>query len=165
MSMVTVPFALVFFLFEWSAVLVLFFVALLSQQLAAATFAGKSVAKAMLTANLFGAAVSILFYEINVVAPVIATPILLCVLLCLVMGALSKSSHSLAPAAGSALTTVLVIYGGSIAPFADEADEKSIVRVLYIVAAATFVITSYAVVDEFLPERKKRDEFKVPRTS
>ena len=161
MSMVTVPFALVFFLFEWSAVLVLFFVALLSQQLAATTFAGKSVAKAMLTANLFGAAVSILFYEINVLAPVIVTPVLLCMLLCLVMGTLSKSSHFLAPAAGSALTTVLVIYGGSIAPFADEADVKSIVRVLYIVAAAGFVIISYIVVDEFLPERKKFDETKL----
>ena len=36
MSIIAVPFAVVFFVFEWSATLVLFFVALLSQQLAAA---------------------------------------------------------------------------------------------------------------------------------
>lgn len=165
MSLITVPFALVFFLFDWSAILVLFFVALLSQQLAAATFAGKTVARAMLTANLLGAAIAIVFYELNVIAPMIVTPILLTVLLCLVLGTLAKSKHSLAPAAGSALTTALVIYGGSIAPFADEADEKAIVRVLYIVAAATFVIVSYAVVDEFLPEKKRRDDLETTPAS
>ncbi|SLN53302.1 hypothetical protein PSA7680_02769 [Pseudoruegeria aquimaris] len=153
MTMVTVPFAILFFLSESSALLVLFFVALLSQQLAAMPSAGKTVAKGMLTANLLGAGLAMIFYEINVIAPSAITAILLIALLCAAMGALGKSSHPLAPAAGSAITTVLVVYGGSIAPFSDEADVKSLARVAQIAAAAGFVILAYLVVDEFLPEQ------------
>lgn len=156
MSLVTVPFALAFFISGGTALLVLFFVALLSQQLAAMPAAGKSVAKAMLTANILGAGVAILAYEINVVSPSLVTPVLLCLLLCLALGTLGKSDSSLAPAAGSAITTALIIYGGSIAPFSDEADVKSITRVVQIASAATFVILAYVVVDEFWPEKAAR---------
>lgn len=156
MSLVTVPFALVFFLSGASALLVLFFVALLSQQLAAMPAAGTTVAKAMLAANLLGAVVSIICYEVTVIAPVILTPILLCFFFCLVLGALGKSQSPLAAAAGSALTTMLIVYGGSIAPFSDEADVKSITRVLQVASAAIFVIVAYVVVDEFWPEKKRR---------
>lgn len=156
MSLVTVPFALAFFVSGASALLVLFFVALLSQQLAAMPSMGKAVAKAMLTANLLGAAISIICYEVNVIAPVILTPILLCLLFCFALGALGKSQIPLAAAAGSALTTVLIVYGGSIAPFSDEADVKSITRVLQVAGAAFFVIVAYIIVDEFWPERKKQ---------
>ncbi|MGV6805464.1 MAG: DUF2955 domain-containing protein [Ruegeria sp.] len=157
MSLVTVPFAMAFFVSGASALLVLFFVALLSQQLAAMPSAGKAVAKAMLTANLLGAAVSILCYEINVIAPVILTPILLCFFFCLTLGVLGKSRLPLAAAAGSAITTALIVYGGSIAPFSDEADVKSITRVLQVAGAAFFVIIAYVVVDEFWPERKRQN--------
>ncbi|SLN72966.1 hypothetical protein TRL7639_04382 [Falsiruegeria litorea R37] len=156
MTLVTVPFAMWFFLIGSSALLVLFFVALLSQQLAAMPAAGKTVAKAMLTANLLGAAVSIICYEINVIAPVLATPILLCFFFCFALGALGKSGTPLAAAAGSAITTALVVYGGTIAPFSDEADVKSITRVLQVASAACFVILAYVVVDEFWPEKKQQ---------
>jgi hypothetical protein len=157
MSLVTVPFALVFFISGSSALLVLFFVALLSQQLAAMSGAGKNVGKSMLMSNSLGAVVAILCFEINVIAPNIVTTALLCMLLCLSLGALGKSKSKLAPAAGSAITTALVIYGGSIGYFADEADSKSITRVLQIGSAVLFVIVAYAVVDEFWPERKLRN--------
>lgn len=157
MSLVTVPFALAFFVSGASALLVLFFVALLSQQLAAMPSAGKAVAKAMLTANLLGAAVSIICYEVNVIAPVFLTPVLLCFFVCLTLGALGKSEIPLAAAAGSAITTALIVYGGSIAPFSDEADVKSITRVLQVASAATFVIVAYIVVDEFWPERERQN--------
>ncbi|MFA3917063.1 DUF2955 domain-containing protein [Ruegeria hyattellae] len=159
MSLVTVPFALAFFVSGASALLVLFFVALLSQQLAAMPAAGKTVAKAMLTANLLGAAVSIICYEINVIAPIILTPILLCFFFCLTLGTLGKSQVPLAAAAGSAITTALIVYGGSIAPFSDEADVKSITRVLQVASAAIFVIVAYIVVDEFWPERKRQSVY------
>ncbi|WP_170429507.1 DUF2955 domain-containing protein [Ruegeria arenilitoris] len=155
MSLVTVPFAMAFFVSGASALLVLFFVALLSQQLAAMPSMGRAVAKAMLTANLLGAAVSIICYEVNVIAPVILTPILLSLFVCFALGALGKSKIPLAAAAGSALTTVLIVYGGSIAPFSDEADVKSITRVLQVASAAFFVIIAYVIVDEFWPERKR----------
>ncbi|MEH6836357.1 MULTISPECIES: DUF2955 domain-containing protein [Falsihalocynthiibacter] len=157
MSLVTVPFALIFFISGSSALLVLFFVALLSQQLAAMAGAGKNVGKAMLISNGLGAVVAILCFEINVIAPSLVTPALLCLLLCLSLGALGKSKSKLAPAAGSAITTALVIYGGSIGFFADEADAKSITRVLQIGSAVMFVIVAYIVVDEFWPERKPRN--------
>ena len=156
MSLVTVPFALAFFVSGGTALLVLFFVALLSQQLAAMPAAGKSVAKAMLTANLLGTAVAILCYEINVIAPSIVTPALLCLLLCAGLGTLGKSKSPLAPAASSAITTALIVYGGSIAPFSDEADVKSVTRVLQIASALFFVILAYVAVDEFWPEKERQ---------
>lgn len=155
MSIVTVPFAMTFFLLGWSALLVLFFVALLSQQLAAMPAAGKTVAKGMLLANILGAVVAIVSYELNVIAPHIMTAILLCFLCCLMLGTLGKSDHPLAAAAGSALTTALIIYGGSVAPLSDDADVKSITRVLQVGMALFFVIIAYVVVDEFWPERSK----------
>lgn len=156
MALVTVPFALIFFISGSSALLVLFFVALLSQQLAAMSGAGKSVGKAMLLSNGLGAAVAIMCFEINVIAPSFIVAGLLCLFLCLALGALGKSNSNLAPAAGSAITTALVIYGGSIGLFADEADAKSITRVLQIGSAVVYVIVAYIVVDEFWPERQPR---------
>ncbi len=157
MTFVTVPFALVFFISGSSALLVLFFVALLSQQLAAMSGAGKTVGKAMLLSNSLGALVAIVCFEINVMVPNIVTPAILCLLLCFSLGALGKSKSKLAPAAGSAITTALVIYGGSIGVFADEADAKSVTRVLQIGSAVLFVVVAFIVVDEFLPERMKRE--------
>lgn len=162
MSLVTVPFALVFFISGSSALLVVFFVALLSQQLAAMSGASTTVGKAMLLSNSLGALVAIICFEINVMVPSIVIPAILCLLLCLALGALGKSNSKLAPAAGSAITTALVIYGGSIGPFADEADAKSITRVLQIGSAVLFVVVGFIVVDEFLPERKK-NEARKPR--
>ena len=156
MSLVTVPFAMLFFVSGASALLVLFFVAILSQQLAAMPKAGKTVAKAMLTANLLGAAASIVCYEINVIAPVAVTPFLLIFFVGITLGTLGKSQHWLAASAGSAITTVLIVYGGSISPFSDEADVKSIVRVMQIAFAASFVIIAFIVVDEFWPEKQRK---------
>lgn len=155
MSLVTVPFTFVFFISGSSALLVLFMVALLSQQLAAMSSAGKNVGKAMLLSNTLGAAVAIVCFEVNVIAPNIVTTGLLCLLFCFALGALGKSKSKLAPAAGSAITTALVIYGGSIGYFADEADAKSLTRVLQIGSAVLFVIVAYVVVDEFWPEKKR----------
>ncbi len=158
MSLVTVPFAMIFFVSGAAAVLSLFFVALLSQQLAAAPHAGKTVAKAMLLSNGLGALVSIICYELTVIAPHLLTPLFLCATVCLMLGSLAKSEHALAAAAGSALTTFLVVYGGSIAPFSDEADVKAITRVIQIAVAAGFVIVAYVVVDEFWPEKEAGEE-------
>lgn len=155
MSLVTVPFALVFFISGSSALLVLFFVALLSQQLVAMSGAGKNVGMAMVLSNTLGAFIAIICFEINVIAPSILTTALLCLLFCLALGALGKSDSKLAPAAGSAITTVLIIYGGSIGPLADEPDATSITRVVQIASAIFFVIIAYIVVDEFWPERKR----------
>ncbi|RYH10540.1 DUF2955 domain-containing protein [Tropicimonas sp. IMCC6043] len=152
MSLVTLPFALVFFLSGSSAVLVLFFVALLSLQLAATPDAGPAVARAMLRSNALGAAVAVLCYELTVVAPSEVTPVLLCLLTCLSLDALARSEHPFAPYAGSAITTALIVYGGSIGPFADEADVKGITRVLQIAGAALYVNLAYIVVDAFWPE-------------
>lgn len=116
--------------------------------------AGKAVAKAMLTANLLGAAASIICYDVNVIAPVILTATLLCFFVCVTLGALGKSQIPLA-AAGSDLTTVLIVFGGSISPFSDEAEVKSTTRVLQVASAALLVIIAYVVVDGFWPEKKR----------
>ncbi|MBE1283969.1 MAG: DUF2955 domain-containing protein [Rhodobacteraceae bacterium] len=158
MSLVTVPFALTFFVIDSSYILTLFFVAILGQQLAAMPAAGPKVAKTMLLANAMGAAFAIVSNELTVMAPVLITAMVLGVLVCLTLGSMMKSGKPSAALAGSALSTFLIIYGGTIAPFADDADTKAIDRILQVGAACLFVILAYLVIDEFLPERQKSEK-------
>ena len=78
MSMVTVPFALAFFLFGWSALLVSVLRGVCSASNSRhMPAAGKKVAIGMLTCQPSRAhGIAILFYEINVLAPSVVTAIL-----------------------------------------------------------------------------------------
>lgn len=154
MSLVTIPFALIFFVIDSSYILSLFFVAILGQQLAAMPAAGPKVAKTMLKANALGAAFAIAANELTVITPLLITPMVICLLVCLILASLQRSTRPSAALAGSALSTFIVIYGGTIAPFADDADAQAVDRILQVGAAAIFVIIAYLVIDEFLPESK-----------
>ena len=153
MTLVTAPFAIAIFFMGSNAILALFFVAILAQQLAARPEIRGAAARSLLMANLIGAFAAILAYEITAAAPILPVPVVICVLACLVFGSLAQSGSAFSASAGSALTTMLIIFGGTLAPFADEADFKSVARVAQVAGAAIFVILAYRVVDILLPER------------
>ncbi|PRY26558.1 Protein of unknown function (DUF2955) [Aliiruegeria haliotis] len=155
MTLVTLPFALVFFLVDAGAVLTLLFVAILSQQLAASTATGTRVAKGMLFANLVGGIVAILAYEVIVIAT--AWPVLIAItfLVCVGFGRWFESGRADAGLAGSALSTAIILLGGAMAPFSEDADVKMVDRLVQVGAALIWVLTAFVVVDRFLPEREK----------
>ncbi len=153
MSLVTVPFAIVFLLLESGALIVLILTALLTTQLAESTQAGPTVAKTMLYANLLGGLAAVAASEVTVLAPTVATMALASLLMCGIFALLFAGDGHLSSIAGSALTTAIIIYGGAMGPFSGEADVKVIVRLLQIAFALAYLLAAFIVVDAWLPER------------
>lgn len=151
MSLVTIPFAIYFYLVGSGAIVTLLFVAILSQQLSAATAAGPVVAKNMMKANIIGGLVSIVCYELTVIAPLMLTAWLAFAVAAFLLAYWFVSERPDASMAGSALTTTVILFGGSIAPFGKDADVKMIDRLVQIGNALIFVLIAYIVVDAFFP--------------
>ena len=159
MSLVTIPFAIYFYLIGSGALVTLLFVAILSQQLSTATAAGPTVAKNMLKANFIGGLVSIACYELTVIAPLMLTALLVFAVAAFLLAYWFVSDRPDASMAGTALTTTVILFGGSIAPFGKDADVKMIDRLVQIGNALIFVLIAYIVVDAFFPldpEKRKR---------
>lgn len=156
MMLVTLPFVAVFTLIDSGAVLTLLIVAILSQQLAASTGAGPTVAKGMLLANLAGGAAAVICYELVVIDTRFGFMMLVTLLLCLVMARWLVSERPTAAQAGSALTTALILFGGAMAPFGGDVDGKMLTRLAQVGAALLWVLAAFVIVDRFLPERVER---------
>lgn len=155
MSLVTIPFAIYFYLIGSGALVTLLFVAILSQQLSAATAAGPTVARTMLKANFIGGLASIACYEITVIAPLMLVAVMAMMVASIGMAYWLVSDRSDSSMAGSALTTTVILFGGAIAPFGDDADVKMIDRLIQIGNALVFVLIAYIVVDAFFPLEAK----------
>lgn len=151
MSLVTIPFAMYFFLIGSGALVTLLFVAILSQQLSAATAAGPTVARGMLKANFYGGLAAICANEITVMAPMLPVAILAFTAAAFILAAWLISARADSSLAGSALTTTVILFGGAIAPYGDDADVAMIDRLYQIGAALAFVLVAYLVVDALLP--------------
>lgn len=151
MSLVTIPFAMLFFLSGSGMLITLFFVAILSMQLAAARGAGPAVARGMLKANLIGGIAAIIAYEITAIAPLMLVAMLAVTLAALTLARWFVSEHADSALAGSALTTLIIVYGGAISPFTGDADVKMLDRLWQVGFALGFVLLAYLVVDALVP--------------
>ncbi len=151
MSLVTIPFAIYFYLIGSGALVTLLFVAILSQQLSAATGAGPVVARNMMKANFIGGLVAIACYELTVIAPTMLTAWLAFAVAAFLLAFWFISDRPDASMGGSALTTVVILFGGSIAPYGKDADVKMIDRLVQIGNALIFVLIAYIIVDAFFP--------------
>lgn len=156
MALVTVPVALVFFLVDGGAPLTLLFVAILAQQLAASTEDGPAVAGAMLAANLVGGLAAVAAHGLVVAATFFPFLALVVLALCLGFGWWHASERPDSALAGSAMTTFLILFGGTIAPFADSAEVAMLSRLGQIGLALAWVLTAFVVLDSLLPERAPR---------
>ncbi|MEM8570484.1 MAG: DUF2955 domain-containing protein [Pseudomonadota bacterium] len=150
MCLVTIPFAMVFFLIESDAALVLIFAAILATQLAASTAAGPLVAKGMMAANLLGGLAAVLVYEALVMAPFLPLAILLILSASLCFADRFAAGDALA---GSALTAVLILVGGSLGPISDGAEVKMLTRLWQIGLALAYILSAFVLVDRWLPEK------------
>ena len=150
MSLVTVPFAIGFYLGGSSALVTLIFVAILSQQLAAATGAGPTVARGLLKANLIGGAVAVAAYEVTAIAPLMLTAMLSFAVAALALAGWLVSARKDAGLAGTALTTVIILFGGALSPLSQD-DVAMFDRIGQIGLALGWVLLAFVVVDAFLP--------------
>ncbi len=152
MTLVAVPFALVFFSLNWGAVITLIFVALLTQQLSASTEAAGKASKGLLLANLAGGVVAMLAFEFLVMVPFYPFMVALCLTLIGVSAMAMTSGAAWAPLAGTAMNAMLVLLGGAMAPLDDSVASSLSDRLIQIGMAVGYILIAFNIVDTYLPK-------------
>ena len=153
---VVFPLMMVFFMFDMTgSILILVFVAMLSQQPAFAK--SFKVGLPLIIGNAVGGAIAIGFYELLVMVPEFAFLLMLTLLAGLLFGQKVFSGKKQAPLFGMAFSTLLLIIG-SVTSSDDAAGSKVYTRVFQIVVAVVYVVLAFGFIDRFLAERKARKE-------
>jgi len=139
-TLVTLPLATAFFLFDWSSqLLVLVFSALFS--LAPEVSKGKAAASKSMISTLIGGAAALLFYSLIVLVPEFHFFLALTLLVALLFAAVIFSDTPYAAYMSSAFIALVVLVGGSMGEDASITD-KLITRVLLMSLAALYIVTA-----------------------
>jgi hypothetical protein len=143
-SMVVIPVLVMFFVFNWSdSLLVLFFIAILSMNPAAAN---KKTGVAMILANLGGGIAAIIVFNLLTVATSFIYSGILTLLVGLLFGNGLFGGKLSAPLFGMAFSTFLLILGNVIS-LAGEAGDIVWLRILQIGIAMLYMVTAFTLID------------------
>jgi hypothetical protein len=145
MTLVTAPYAILFFSFGWSAVLSLIFIAMLALALSGA--ASAAMGRTLLVANVAGGIVAIMAYELLVIAPNFLFMTALVLTIMLAGARILASGGPYAPYAGSALNAMMVLLGGAMVPLGGEVDAAFLDRMLGIGFAVLYIAAAYRLVE------------------
>ncbi|MEP1199891.1 hypothetical protein [Tateyamaria sp.] len=105
----------------------------------------------MLTANAIGGFVAIVVYEAMVAAPFLPFAV------CIIVASMLWFSHRLISGDGrmmSAITAFLILAGGTLMPFSDDAQTKMFARLWQLGLTFGYLSLAFLVVDKFLPEKE-----------
>ena len=150
-TVVVLPLLTVFYLFRMTgAVLILVFVAILSSQPAFSS--SFRVGKALIIGNIIGGIISILFYQILVIAPVFSLMLLLTLAIGLVLGWRVFSGKPVGPVFGLAFSTTLLIIGSTTTSSGDAGSEVYS-RILQITFAVVYVVTMFGLLNRLFPAK------------
>jgi hypothetical protein len=94
-----------------------------------------------------------LFYQLLVAAPTLGFFVALTALTTLVIGTRIFSERPEAPVYATMLSTVLLLIGGSIAPFGDDVSGSFMLRIGQILVAVLYVVGALALIDRIRTER------------
>jgi hypothetical protein len=145
-TLVVYPVALLFYGFGLTSdLLVLVFIAILAQQ--PSLTAGRQAGGALILGNLAGGVAAMVFYELLVAAPSFGFFLALTFLTALVLGTRIFSDDRLAPIYPTVLSTLLLLVGGSVAPFGDDVEVKFQLRILQIGIAVGYVVGAFALIE------------------
>jgi hypothetical protein len=146
------PVVLAFFFFHWSGgLIILIFVTILSMQPRFNYKAGM----AMIMGNLLGGVFTIVAYELLVMVPQYLFFILMVMATALFFSSRLFSSDPKAPLFGMGFSTFLLIMGQSISG-TDDAGGKVWMRVIMIMIAVIYVVTTFGIMEAY-KSRKKRN--------
>jgi len=151
MTLVTAPYAILYFALGWSDVLSLIFIAILAMALSGAASAAMS--RNLLIANVAGGIVAMMAYEILVIAPNYLFMAALMLTLLLAGAKILMSGGANAKYASTAMNAVMVLLGGAMVPFGDEVDTSFIDRMIGIGVAVLYIAAAYRLVESF-PARR-----------
>jgi hypothetical protein len=150
---VVYPAALLFYSFGlMSDLLILIFIAILAQQ--PSLTAGRKAGGALILGNLAGGLAAMIFYQLLVAAPTLGFFVALTALTTLVIGTRIFSERPEAPMYATVLSTVLLLVGGSIAPFGGDVSASFMLRIGQILIAVLYVVGALALVDRIRTERE-----------
>jgi hypothetical protein len=154
-SIVVTPVVVLFFVFNWSgSMLVLFFVAILSMNPAAAN---KKTSVAMILANLGGGVAAIIVFNLLTVATSFIYSGILTLLVGLLFANGLFSRKPVAALFGMAFSTFLLILGNVIS-LAGEAGEIVWVRILQIGIAMLYMVVAFRLVERLSFIKKLKSE-------
>ncbi len=150
---VVYPVALVFYSFGLTSdLLILVFIAILAQQ--PSLTAGRKAGGALILGNLAGGLAAMLFYQLLVAAPTLGFFLALTALTTLLIGTRIFSDRPEAPVYATVLSTVLLLVGGSIAPFGDDMGAKFTLRIGQILIAVLYVVGALTLIDRIRSEHE-----------
>jgi len=153
-TVVVFPVAALFFAFQSaSSLVILVFIALLTLQPSLA--AGRKAGLALIVGNLAGGIVSMLFYDLLVVAPHFGFMVSLTLLSALLFAAGLFSSSRWAPLFGMAFSTLLLIIGSTTSSYG-EAGDKASTRVIQITLAVIYAVVAHNLILNLFPRRESR---------
>jgi hypothetical protein len=148
---VVYPVALVFYSFGLTShLVVLVFIAILAQQ--PSLVAGRKASGAVILGNLAGGVAAMVFYELLVAAPSFGFFLALMFLTTLLLGAKIFSDDRLAAIYPTVLSTLLLLVGGSVAPYGDDVDTKFQTRIVQIGLASAYVVGAFALIERLRAE-------------
>ena len=112
---------------------------------------------ALIAGNLAGGVAAMVFYELLVAAPSFGFFLALMFLTELVLGTKIFSDDRLAPIYPTVLSTLLLLVGGSVAPFGDEVEAKFALRIFQIGIAVAYVVGSLALIERLQGEAARAE--------
>ena len=153
-TLVVLPVFVLFYTLQLAgSLLILIFIAILSSQPGFAQNYKAGIG--LILGNVIGGAIAIAFYETLVLVPSFSLLILLTLALGLLLGSRFHSDKKLAPLYGMAFSTVLLVIGSTTSGNA-EADSKVSSRIVQIMAAVTYVVVAFGLLEHF--RRKTKQE-------
>ena len=147
-TLVITPVILLFYSFDMTSyLLILIFIAILSMQ--AGFGADFKAGKALIIGNLIGGIMSIAFYEIYTLIPMLTFLIISVTFIGLIIGKKLFSDLPIAPLFGMAFSTFILIIGSSTGGGDSTANTKVWIRVLQIMAAVIYVALSFSFIERW----------------
>ncbi len=154
---VTVVFPVVavfFYLALYSDAVILVYVGLLS--LSPSFAAGWKQGKGMITSNLIGGLVAIVFYNLLTVYPTISMFLLLTLVVGLTFGDVIFSTRPIAPLFKSAFNAVMILVGMSVTISGADAASKFYTRIVQILLAVVYVAMAFGFLEYLQRKRVKK---------
>lgn len=147
---IVIPFVFCAFVFDFITPFVLVFVAIQSSQFVADTSVQGRATQDMLIANAIGGIGAIMIYELMVAVPFL--PFILVVSLAAMIW-FSRRFINGDVRMVSAITAFLILLGGTLMPFSDDAQTKMVFRLWQLGIAFAYLSFAFAIVDRFVPEK------------
>jgi len=145
-ALVVIPVLVLFFVFNWSgAILVLIFIAILSMNPATSN---KKAGIGIILANVGGGLAAIVAFNLLTVVPDLVFLGMLTLLAGMVFGPVAFSKKPIAPLAGMAFSTFLLILG-NVTAFRGEAGEAVWSRVFQLGIVVIYIVIAFAMVNYF----------------